>query len=146
MTGLLSTLKLLTPEKRLEKENLKLNEKKAVNILNGLSIIKLERLHVPKAFGKEVWRSTPLYSTTYVLRLYLFSNKLNKFYIGYSENLQKRLAEHNAGMSKFTSMANDWIIVYSEAFNSRKDARKRELEIKRKKSRKYIEWLIHNKS
>ncbi len=76
----------------------------------------------------------------------LFSNKLNKFYIGHFENLQKRLAEHNTEMSKFTSTANDWTIVYSEAFNSRKEARQRELEIKRKKSRKYIEWLIHNKT
>jgi putative endonuclease len=32
--------------------------------------------------------------------------------------------------------------MYTEKFETREQAHKRELEIKRKKSRKYIEWLI----
>ena len=54
--------------------------------------------------------------------------------------------EHNTGMSTFTAKANDWVLLYKEAFESREDAHKRELEIKKKKSRKYIEWLIDQKS
>ena len=40
---------------------------------------------------------------------------------------------------------NDWCVVYDEVFNNRSDAMKREKEIKDKKSRKYIEWLIQQK-
>ncbi len=38
--------------------------------------------------------------------------------------------------------ANDWVVKYTESFETRAAAMKRELEIKKKKSRKYIERLI----
>ena len=75
----------------------------------------------------------------------LFSQKLNRYYIGYTSELSKRLQEHNSGKSSFTSKADDWNILYTEEFDARGEAHKRELEIKNKKSRKYIEWLIGNK-
>jgi predicted GIY-YIG superfamily endonuclease len=37
---------------------------------------------------------------------------------------------------------NDWKLVYTEIFQTKSEAAKRELAIKKKKSRKYIEWLI----
>jgi putative endonuclease len=72
----------------------------------------------------------------------IYSVKLDKYYVGYTENISLRLVQHNEGLSTFTSKAADWILKYSENFDSREDAHKRELEIKHKKSRKYIEWLI----
>jgi putative endonuclease len=45
-------------------------------------------------------------------------------------------------MSPYTSIANDWRLVYTEEFEDRTSAIKREREIKKKKSRKYIEFLI----
>jgi putative endonuclease len=72
----------------------------------------------------------------------IYSQQLNKFYVGYSVDLIKRLAQHNAGMSVFTAKASDWVLKYSESFPDRDSAIKREKEIKSKKSRKYIEWLI----
>ena len=39
-----------------------------------------------------------------------------------------------------------WKIVYKEELIDRTAALKREIEIKRKKSRKYIEWLVQNQS
>jgi len=72
----------------------------------------------------------------------LYSSKLNRYYVGYTENITQRIQQHNSGISTFTSAANDWHLKYSETFNSRNDAHKRELEIKKKKSRKYLEWLI----
>jgi putative endonuclease len=76
--------------------------------------------------------------TTYII----YSQKLDKYYVGHTENLELRLEQHNTGISTFTSKANDWVIKYNETFNSREAARLREAEIKKKKSRKYIEWLI----
>ncbi len=72
----------------------------------------------------------------------LFSEKLNKYYVGSTSDIERRLEEHNRGKEKFTSIGKPWILVYNEVFNDLKFARKRELEIKKQKSIKYIEKLI----
>ena len=72
----------------------------------------------------------------------LYSSILDQYYIGHTENLQDRIFRHNNSGSKSTKKANDWEMKYTEAFESRGAAMHRELEIKKKKSRKYIEQLI----
>ena len=72
----------------------------------------------------------------------LFSEKLNKYYIGACVNLERRLYEHNIGHSKFTSVGIPWKIVYTEECLTLADAIKREKQIKNMKSRKYIDDLI----
>ena len=72
----------------------------------------------------------------------IYSLSLNQFYIGHTENLSDRIFRHTNSGSKSTKKANDWVLKYTEKFESRQEAVRRELEIKHKKSRKYIEWLI----
>ncbi len=72
----------------------------------------------------------------------IYSEILNRYYIGYTQDLEKRLLQHNNGDSKYTSKANDWKLKYQEPFETRSLCMKREKQIKNKKSRKYIEWLI----
>jgi putative endonuclease len=72
----------------------------------------------------------------------LFSEKVNKYYIGACKDLERRLHEHNIGHSKFTSTGIPWQIKYKEAFETVQEAKRRELAIKKMKSRKYIENLI----
>ena len=72
----------------------------------------------------------------------LFSEELNKYYMGACVNLERRLYEHNIGHSKFTSIGMPWKIVYTEEYPTLADAVKREKQIKRLKSRKYIDDLI----
>jgi putative endonuclease len=56
-----------------------------------------------------------------------------------------RIRRHNSKVKKgFTAKANDWELVYKEAFADKSSAMPREKEINAKKSRKYIEWLISN--
>jgi len=74
----------------------------------------------------------------------IFSAKLNRYYVGYTADLEKRLTEHNTGLSHFTAKAADWTLMYKEEYNTREEANQRERNIKKKKSRKYIEWLICN--
>jgi putative endonuclease len=58
---------------------------------------------------------------------YSFSKSLNKYYVGHScEILQERLRKHLSDHKGFTSKVKDWIIVYSEIFDSKNDAYKRE--------------------
>jgi putative endonuclease len=74
----------------------------------------------------------------------IFSASLDKYYVGYTSDLEKRLLEHNDGISVFTSKTSDWSLKYSEPYSTRDLAMKREKDIKRKKSRKYVEWLINS--
>ncbi len=66
--------------------------------------------------------------------------------MGYTSDIDKRMEEHNTGQSSYTSKASDWELKYSQSYPTREQAHARELEIKRKKSRKYIEWLISGQS
>jgi putative endonuclease len=73
----------------------------------------------------------------------LNSSKTDKYYTGSTDNLASRLKHHNSGSTPSTKGgAPEWVLKYSESLPNRISALKRELEIKRKKSRKYIEWLI----
>ena len=72
----------------------------------------------------------------------IHSPSLNQYYVGHTENLDDLLFRHNNSGSKATKKANDWKLVYSESFNSRAEAYSREMEIKRRKTKKYIEALI----
>jgi putative endonuclease len=93
-----------------------------------------KRLHI---------RGLQAFFTLYMFYCYIiYSEKLDKFYIGCTENIENRLAQHNAGLSDFTSKGMPWKLMYSETFNSRVEAANRERAIKKKKSRKYIEYLI----
>ncbi|HAN77063.1 MAG TPA: excinuclease ABC subunit C [Bacteroidales bacterium] len=72
----------------------------------------------------------------------LLSEKTNKFYIGSTENIENRQFRHNAGHTISTKTGIPWKLVYFETFETRVQAVARELEIKKKKSRAYIEKLI----
>jgi putative endonuclease len=72
----------------------------------------------------------------------LYSQKINKYYIGQTEDVAKRLISHSKRISHYTSISDDWKLVYTESFDTRAEAIHRENEIKKKKSRKYIEWVI----
>ncbi|MEP0862653.1 MAG: GIY-YIG nuclease family protein [Ignavibacterium sp.] len=54
----------------------------------------------------------------------LFSPKFNKHYFGHTSNLQKRITEHNSGLSTFTKKYLPWELIYFEEFNSRAEAMK----------------------
>jgi putative endonuclease len=72
----------------------------------------------------------------------LYSETINQYYVGQTQNVEERLQQHRNSRSKSTKKASDWVLVYSEVFAFRTDAVNRESEIKKKKSRKYIENLI----
>ena len=69
----------------------------------------------------------------------LYSTSRDRYYVGHSEDVQRRIAEHNI---RKNLGANDWELKYTEQFATRAEAMKRETEIKNKKKRSYIEQLI----
>jgi predicted GIY-YIG superfamily endonuclease len=75
----------------------------------------------------------------------IYSRTLNRYYIGHCQNIEVRIQRHNQGNgARNTKKAKDWELRYTEAFDTRAEANQRELSIKKKKSRKYIEWIIAN--
>jgi putative endonuclease len=66
------------------------------------------------------------------------------FYIGQCQDLDCRMSKHFDGMSKYTASKRPWRLVYFEAYQSRREALKREKNIKMMKSKIYIESLIQN--
>jgi len=74
----------------------------------------------------------------------IYSFKIDKYYIGQTENIENRLYRHNNNGSKSTKKANDWVLKYAEEFPTRVLAMKREAALKKKKSRVFIESLIRS--
>ncbi|MGE0089531.1 MAG: GIY-YIG nuclease family protein [Bacteroidales bacterium] len=73
----------------------------------------------------------------------IYSKKLNKFYIGETEDLILRLFQHNSRYFKccYTSKASDWELYHLIVCETREQARRIESHIKRMKNKKYIENL-----
>jgi len=64
----------------------------------------------------------------------LWSDTAEKFYIGVTENVRKRLDDHNSGVSKWTKrFAGSWRLVWQSQFVSLGDARRFEKRLKRQK-------------
>ncbi len=72
----------------------------------------------------------------------LYSEKLDRYYTGSTGNLDDRLRRHDAGSSLATKAGVPWQLVYTEDFETKLEAVRRELYIKRMKSRKFIKALI----
>ncbi len=58
------------------------------------------------------------------------SLKLGKLYIGYSQDLTKRLKEHNQGLNFSTKPYKPWRCIYYEACLNEEDAMRREKYLK----------------
>jgi putative endonuclease len=64
------------------------------------------------------------------------------YYVGYTGDVKERLSRHNEGRSPYTKSKGNWKLVYVEEYETSGEAMAREREIKGKKSRKYIEYLV----
>ena len=72
----------------------------------------------------------------------LYSQTLDRYYIGATKDISKRIEKHLQSKRGFTSKAKDWELKYSEAFETRSEALQRERQIKSWKNRKLLEQLI----
>ncbi len=77
----------------------------------------------------------------------LYSQKLNRFYIGYTSiNVEGRLKKHLADHNGYTSRAKDWIICLTESYETKQEAMFREQQIKNWKSQQRVTELIQRSS
>ena len=55
-------------------------------------------------------------------------------YVGYTNNLRKRILLHNSGKGAKFTRGRKWVLIYKEKFKSKKEAISREYYIKKNRS------------
>jgi len=72
------------------------------------------------------------------------SQKTLDLYKGFTVDVNKRLKEHNKGITKSTKSGMPWKLIYCEVFKNRQDAIERERYLKSGWGRKYLEKVLEN--
>lgn len=77
-----------------------------------------------------------------MIKVYVIKNEFGKIYIGQTGNFEKRIQQHNDpkfDRRSYTKInKGEWILVYSEDFKTRKEAMKREKQLKSSRGRNFI--------
>ena len=66
----------------------------------------------------------------------------NWIYVGISNNVQRRLSQHNKGYNKSTKHYKPFLLIYAEEFNTRINARKKEVFLKSTSGKRFLYKLI----
>ena len=72
----------------------------------------------------------------------LFSESLGKYYTGQTEDIARRLLEHNTGKTEYMKTGVPWVLVFAESFGSRSEAMALEQKIKKRRAKRYL--IDHN--
>ena len=83
----------------------------------------------------------PSNTTFSVLFYYIYvleSEKDGNRYIGYTQNLKRRLEEHNKGLSFSTSFRRPFRLIYFEGCLNENDAKRREHYLKSTQGRRFL--------
>ena len=77
--------------------------------------------------------------TVYVL----YSRTYDKIYIGYTSHIEARILSHNHAKNKgWTKTYQPWELLYTETYEHKTEAMKREQELKSYRGREFIRTLI----
>ncbi len=69
----------------------------------------------------------------------IFSEKLNQYYTGSTQNLENRLNDHNTGRGKHSSKGEPWTLVFSQKFSTRAEAVRLENSIKKRGAKRFLD-------
>jgi len=72
----------------------------------------------------------------------LQSETTERYYTGFTVDLEHRIGQHNTGITKSTKNRGPWRLVYQEQYASRAEAMRREKFLKSGKGREQIAELI----
>ncbi|MDC6362636.1 MULTISPECIES: GIY-YIG nuclease family protein [Flavobacteriaceae] len=67
----------------------------------------------------------------------LYSSKFERYYVGFTKDIARRLKEHNAGKTTSTKPFVPWKLVHEESFETLAEARKREKYLKSAAGRRW---------
>ena len=69
----------------------------------------------------------------------LYSSSLERYYVGHSDDVEKRLREHNSGKGNYTSKGINWVLVVRIECKTRSEAVKLEQKIKKRGIKRYLQ-------
>ena len=75
---------------------------------------------------------------TYILNC----QKTNKFYVGFTANLKKRIKRHKKSQVYSTKRLGDCDLIFYEAFKNKKDAQRREKYFKTTKGKRTLKLML----
>jgi putative endonuclease len=73
----------------------------------------------------------------------IHSQRLQRYYVGSTEIVEKRLQEHNAGKSTSTRAGSPWELIHTESFITRSEAMLHERKIKARGIKRYLTDIGH---
>ncbi|OGY98067.1 MAG: hypothetical protein A3A43_03095 [Candidatus Liptonbacteria bacterium RIFCSPLOWO2_01_FULL_56_20] len=65
-------------------------------------------------------------------------------YVGSTEDVEKRIAEHNAGKCRYTKGRLPWKLIHLESCHSRSEAMQKEKFLKSGQGRKWLDKILSN--
>jgi len=75
--------------------------------------------------------------------VYAISSESRSYiYVGLTDNVERRLAEHNGGKNRTTKPYRPFKLIYTESFSSREEARVREIKLKSGSGKEFLKSLI----
>ena len=69
----------------------------------------------------------------------LYSSKLEKYYVGSTNDIEDRLYRHNSGQSAFTKTGIPWVMIHTEERATRVEAVRLEMCIKKRGAKRYLQ-------
>jgi putative endonuclease len=69
----------------------------------------------------------------------LYSSKIKKHYTGSTNDLDRRLKEHNRGKTAFTKSRIPWVLMYQKAFSTRAESVRFEESIKNRGAGRFLD-------
>ena len=75
--------------------------------------------------------------TVYALK----SGKDGRIYVGFTQDINRRLKEHNSGKTKSTKGWVPWFVIFTEEVETREEARAREIYLKSGVGKEYLKSL-----
>ena len=76
----------------------------------------------------------------------LYSKEYDKIYIGFTSNLDARLANHNHPLNKgWTARYYPWEILYQETYATKHEAMTREKQLKSAQGRQFISSILYTR-
>ncbi|HVZ58457.1 MAG TPA: GIY-YIG nuclease family protein [Patescibacteria group bacterium] len=75
--------------------------------------------------------------------VYVLQSLVNgRHFTGSTNDIERRLSEHNSGKTKYTSQTRPFKLIYKETYSTRLEARQRELFLKTGKGRELLKVLM----
>ena len=72
----------------------------------------------------------------------IYSSDYNRRYTGLTNDVEKRVGQHNAKQNRSTKSYTPWKLILVESFETREEARRREKYLKSGIGREYIDNLL----